>query len=354
METLESHKTNQSKDSLKGAVQFGGFTFTGQDDVSSWWDKYFSNPGSVPSYGLFADPQLLLHWCWIVLSGASANSARDMRDRAAVDLSLDKSYCVESFQQFVPIVFTGKKAGTLLNTNGVGKSRLAQIPDFKSWDNNDETGLRQQLAESLGFVKDSFTDLIEEQFQDSPELRAFAFVMLHTSASFIENLSSYITETYQSFRDVVGDGKSVWSLITFVVEHIFRRDFGQVRANTIGAIDPGNRASGLRMMWSAIRCVSIATDFIKHGIKNAPAVSASYVRFVIKHSNMGKVTTLMEENASLKRKLSDLTTVVNEVKRTADLAKKSSDQAISRISSLKGAANKKQKGGDTGGDSKGE
>ena len=348
IEKIEYLNSLKGKEAIKGAVQLGGFTFTSQNDVGAWYEIHHSNPGSLPAYGVFPDPQLLLHWCWIVLSGSNSNSTRDMRDRAAIDLSLDSSYCVESFQQFVPNVFTGKKSGSLLNTSGIGKSRLAQIPDFNSWDNNDETGLRQQLQESLTFVKDSFSVLIEEHFSTLPELRAFSLTMLHSSVSFIESLGTYITETYQSFKDVVGDTKSVWSLITFVVEQIFRKDFGQVRSQTIGAINPGCKRSGFRMMYSAIRCVGVANDFTKHGIKNAPAVSASYVRFVIKHSNMGKVSALVEENASLKRKLEELSSSVNSIKATADYAKKTADQAISRINkkaTFRGGANGKEKSG---------
>jgi outer membrane murein-binding lipoprotein Lpp len=348
IEKLEYLNSIKGKETIKGAVQLGGYTFTSQNDVGAWYELHHSQPGSLPAYGVFPDPQLLLHWCWIVLSGSNSNSTRDMRDRAAIDLSLDSSYCVESFQQFVPNVFTGKKSGSLLNTSGIGKSRLAQIPDFKSWDNNDETGLRQQLQEALTFVKDSFTVLIEEHFSTLPDLRAFALTMLHSSISFIENLGTYITETYQSFKDVVGDTKSVWSLITFVVEQIFRKDFGQVRSQTIGAINPGCKRSGFRMMYSAIRCVGVANDFTKHGIKNAPAVSASYVRFVIKHSNMGKVSALVEENASLKRKLDELSSSMTAIKATADYAKKTADQAITRINkktTFRGGANGEEKSG---------
>ena len=67
-----------------------------------------------------------------------------------------------------------------------------------------------------------------------------------------------------------------------------------------------------------------------HGIKNAPAVSASYVRFVLMHSNMGKVTSLVEENKTLKRKQDELETTLKEVKKTAENAKRIADQAMSK------------------------
>jgi hypothetical protein len=156
--------------------------------------------------------------------------------------------------------------------------------------------------------------------------------MLHTSCSFIENLGTYISETYNNFKDVVGNEKSVWGLVTFVVEQIFRKDFGQVRAKTIGAIDANNRTSGIKIIWSSIKCVDVAQQFMSHGIKNAPAVSASYVRFVITHSNMGKVATILEDNKKLKRKIDDLELTVTSIKKIAENAKKVADQAMSKAS----------------------
>ena len=70
---------------------------------------------------------------------------------------------------------------------------------------------------------------------------------------------------------------------------------------------------------------------MSHGIKNAPVVSASCARFVLMHLNMGKVTNLMEENKALKRKQDDLESLVKEVKKTAEGAKRVADQAISKV-----------------------
>ena len=81
--------------------------------------------------------------------------------------------------------------------------------------------------------------------------------------------------------------------------------------------------------------MAVAKELLSSGIKNAPAVSASYVRFVITHSNMGKVSALIEENKGLKRKLEELGDVVAAVKKTAELAKQTADQAITKAGAKK-------------------
>jgi hypothetical protein len=330
LEKLERQQADSGKESLSGAVRFSGVTFTSKEDVGAWLDSSLNSTGGVPPYGLFADPQLLLHWVWILLSGSTNSSARDMKDRISIEMSQDKTYAVDSYQHYIPLVFTGKKS-SLLNTGGMDKSRLGQIPSFESWDDaTGETGLKQQIAEGLSMVRHSISDLIEENFSNAPEVRAFALGMLNTSSSFIENLGTYMSETYNNFKDVVGNEKSVWGLVTFVVEQLFRKDFAQVRAKTIGAIDANNRSSGIKIIWSSIKCVDVAQQFMSQGIKNAPSVSASYVRFVITHSNMGKVSNILEDNKKLKRKIDDLESSIETIKKVAESAKKIADQAMSK------------------------
>jgi hypothetical protein len=72
--------------------------------------------------------------------------------------------------------------------------------------------------------------------------------------------------------------------------------FGQVRSKTISTIDANNRTPGINIIWNSIHWVGMAQEFMSHGIKNAPAISANYVRFVITHSNMGQVSSILEDN----------------------------------------------------------
>lgn len=280
----------------------------------------------------------------MVLTGGSNTSAWELRDRSAIQLSQDKVYAIDSFQHHVPVLFSGKKSLSLINTGGMNTSRLGQIGKFSDWDDaTGQQGLKQQISDTIPLVIDSLTDLIQEAYGNKPEVKSFALTMLQTSTSFIEGLSTYMSKTFNNFKDVVGDAKSVWGLITYVVEQLFKRDFGQVHAKTIGAIDANNRFSGYKIMWSAIRSVGVARDLMIHGIKNAPAVSASYVRFVLMHSNMGKVTALVEENKGLKRRLDEMETSLKEVKKVADGAKRVADQAMSKANNNKRTKRQEEK-----------
>lgn len=74
--------------------------------------------------------------------------------------------------------------------------------------------------------------------------------ILHSSILFIQSLSTLMSSTYHKFQEVVGDGdggKAVWGSVTFVVEQIFKKDFGQVRAKMIDSIDANNKTSGMKL-----------------------------------------------------------------------------------------------------------
>ena len=77
--------------------------------------------------------------------------------------------------------------------------------------------------------------------------------------------------------------------------------------------------------------MGLAKHLMATGIKYTPSVSASYVRFVLTQSNMGRVGALVEENAELKRKLDATSSELKEVKKLATEAKKLADSAISKV-----------------------
>jgi hypothetical protein len=53
----------------------------------------------------------------------------------------------------------------------LSKSRLAQIPTFESWDDmTGENGLKQQIAERFVLGRHSISNLIKENFENSPEV----------------------------------------------------------------------------------------------------------------------------------------------------------------------------------------
>ena len=107
-----------------------------------------------------------------------------------------------------------------------------------------------------------------------------------------------------------------------------------MREDAIGNLDPGDVASGYRAMWCAIKTVGLARELVEVGIKDTPSISASYIRFVLGQSNMGKISSIIADNVNLKRKLEDTNAELASVKKLATEAKKVADAAMSKVTAL--------------------
>ena len=177
------------------------------------------------------------------------------------------------------------------------KSHLDSIKSFKEWDTpGAELGLRQQIAAKSMNIRTSLSRQIENTFRHNHPLFAIANHMLDSSYSFVKALNQYILDTYTNFKaNGVGSDKEIWGLVTFVVRQLFENNFAKTRQEAIGTLNSGSKDSAYLAIWCSMKSVSLAKQLLDIGIKDTPAVNASYVRFVLNQSNMGTVSTLKEE-----------------------------------------------------------
>ena len=52
--------------------------FPDKDNFGAWIDNSLGNSGGISPFGLYADPQLVLHWVWVVLFGNTNNFTREI------------------------------------------------------------------------------------------------------------------------------------------------------------------------------------------------------------------------------------------------------------------------------------
>ena len=114
-------------------------------------------------------------------------------------------------------------------------------------------------------------------------------------------------------------------------------------ATTNGAVNANERSSAIRIIWDCLLSVVVTQNFITQGIKNAPPVSASNVRFVLSHCNMGRVRHLVEENKLMKSKVSHLDEEMVKLKRSMEGITQIADQTMLKVS--EGGRKKGQEGG---------
>ena len=334
--TLEEYNRHRDNQALIEAVRICDVTFTNEDDVESWLTKHGPNPDCIPKYGSFIDPLLLLHWAWSRLSGKEV--LHELTSQKKLDMTDLDLKCRQSYGMDVPYVFTGSGGSSLLDTSGLEKSRFANVKSFQSWESHGLiNGLRKRIESALNMIKTALSARIEKEFRGYPVLSSLAKEMLNISYTFVLSLNQYMTDTFQSFSSFeIGTEKEIWGLITFVVEQLFKKDFAEMRQVAIGSFDLENRDSGFMSIWCALWCVKLSRNLIVTGIKDTPSVSASYVRFVLTQSNMGKLGKLVDENLKLKHKAEALVeTSLEEVKKLATEAMKRADQAMSKVTQSK-------------------
>ena len=342
IDALEDYNQQRDNQALFEAVRICDVTFTSEEDVANWMSKYGPSPDKIPKYGIFFDPLLLFHWTWKRLSGNNS-MVSDLTSQKKLSMTEMDLRCRESYGMDVPFVFTGSGSSSLLDTGGIESSRFSNVKVFKAWESHGlVTGLRNKIESAANMIKTSVSARIDTEFRGHPYVISLAKEMLSISHSFLQALNQYMTDTFQSFQSFeIGSDKEVWGLITFVVEQLFKKDFAEMRQTAIGALDLDCRDSAFRAMWCALRCVKLAQKLIVTGIKDTPSVSASYVRFVLTQSNMGKVGKIVEDNLILKRKICELEGGLAEVRKLAAEAVKRSDQAMGKVN-----ANKKKKRND--------
>ena len=330
-------KTKSEMDS----VRIGNATFTCQKDVEKWYGEHINGLDKMPRYGLFVCPMILLQWVYCRIVGTAAGQTKILNLKK-LEVEEPELRAIESLGIVVPWVFSGKTDNALKNTGGLDKARFSNAASFANWEDPAmDTGLKEMIEDNLDDVESAISSQIDDTFEGYPVVQSLAKDMLNISYNFIKHLTQYMSHTFTQFKKQdVGSDKVIWNLITYVVSNLFSKDFAKKRNLAIGAVTSVNKYGGFKVMWCTWRSVGLAKRLSNTGIKDTPAVSASYVRFVLTQSNMGKVGALVEQNKKLQSSVAKLEEELKSLKKLVKEAKSTADAAMSKAS--KGSNNKRK------------
>lgn len=335
---LESENKLRDTKSLDEAVRLMDMVFTSSDDVENWYCSAVSEGmDSLPASGMFIDPLIALQWIGdrLIDRGEKRNSLDSLLLAKRLDIDEVQLTAIDSFSSDLPLVFTGNTKEKIVTDPT--KSRLANMPTWESFHNTlTGSGLSQQISHVADMTEQAMTQGIINTFKRDGRAYTLANHMLTVSFNFIRQLLTYMTDTRNEFIGIgVGSEKDIWRLITYVVEQLFRTEFARARMEFMGNRDSTKRSSRFVMMWCSIKSVGVAQNLLKIGIKDTPRVSASYNRFVLTQSNMGKVTNLVEENKNLRTELESLKSQIKSLKTVVDNTKRTADSTASKVAQLK-------------------
>ena len=322
-------KTKSEMDS----VRIGNATFTCQKDVEKWYGEHINGLDKMPRYGLFVCPMILLQWVYCRIVGTAAGQT-EILNLKKLEVEEPELRAIESLGIVVPWVFSGKTDNALKNTGGLEKAHFSNAASFANWEDPAmDTGLKEMIEDNLDDVESAISSQIDDTFEGHPVVQSLAKDMLNISYNFIKHLTQYMSHTFTQFKKQdVGSDKVIWNLITYVVSNLFSKDFAKKRNLAIGAVTSVNKYGAFKVMWCSWRSVGLAKRLSNIGIKDTPAVSASYVRFVLTQSNMGKVGSLVEQNKKLQSSVDRLGEEVKSLKKLVKEAKSTADAAMSKAS----------------------
>ena len=317
---LESRDSPSAVRGTDMVVHLNGSSFRSLQDVEAWMSTHLtSSVNGAPGFGMFVDPFTVLHMVHTVLTQRNLD-LKEMSLRKQMRLSQAEHYAVEAAQYLLPKLFTGNTSDDMIFTGGSRKSRFKMLPKAANWEDElQRDGLKYQLKEQLESLRAEISTTIADSLYDKPEARSLAVLMLSKSMEFISQLSAFISETYADINRTHKDATEAWELVCYVVEQIFKNQFSVARSVAKGNLDTIDmRKLGARILWSSMRTISVADEYMAQSIANHPSVSASYIRFLVSNTQTAAVAALTKTVNEQKATIKTLQDEVKGVKKIAN------------------------------------
>jgi hypothetical protein len=186
-----SGEGNRKGGNSKQSVSMGRHIFDSVLELSGWCDLNF--PAIIP-FGAFVDPYSVLQQVRSFKDVVARDSKlKDMEVRRKVQLSADEGFALKSFKHLLPKIYHGGAS-----ENSCVYTWLPGLSSKDKWE--DETGLtgaQVKISSSREVIPSGVESVIKIRMQGLHEAQALARHLLSNSLSFIETLSTFISDTYQ-------------------------------------------------------------------------------------------------------------------------------------------------------------
>ena len=208
-------------------------------------------------------------------------------------------------------------------------------------------GISHDIMDNISDVKDRFQQAIDLQFtsssRDDSLWKLLCSRMLEAAVEFVSRLVRYINDMMHNLVDCAGNDKEqAWKIVMKAVQRIFEEYFAPVRRFPLNALpkenDPNARKQLYgRLIWNSIRTYLMTKELMNKDIKHHHTVSSAYTEWAILNSGKQEATKAKELAIKTAAEVKDLTTSINNVKKSANEAtsmakeaKKNADKAVSQ------------------------
>jgi hypothetical protein len=318
-------------------VSFMGVRFSSEEDVKSYVESLCDGKFDVRP-GLVMDCYAMLHTLnREIFDTKNKLSMVDLAKVRSLDMSQGDVYHVlAAAEHGLPDFFDAPSSTHKIYIDGKQgkKFRFGNIPSYTVWGpvgTFHETVRKQADGSLTRLVRTKKLDIKEVR---SPELRAFLLAMLDSSREFVDAVFTFLTEEYSALSDHFPDEALCWDFACSCVEHVFKYEFEAARA-VIHNPDVGNSALYPKVLWQALRTISVQESFMRVGFKNHSSLSSAYSRFLLTQYQRAsqELSKATKELETQKRKLDDLAGVVDGVDKRARGAESAAAAAKNAVQS---------------------
>lgn len=272
----------------------------------------------------------------------SRNVAPDKAQRMNRSIK-DLQHITSSTMNGLPNFFDSSKAsgaGKIFinsSTKGSKASVFSNIPSYEVWGpvGTSDDCVRKRAESALDSIKLEFSHDTKEGVD--PATVVLLDTMLNRAIEFVKAVFKFLTNEYETLKSYFSDGAKCWNFLCDCVKHVFTSEFHVARAVCRTADYQDRAGTNEKVIWTALRTLSIQEDFLRVGFENHPGLSSAYSRFMLTNMPNKAVLKLQGEMEVAVKKLKEVEAGVTKATGLAN-------SAISKATAA-GSSKKKKEGG---------
>jgi HD-GYP domain-containing protein (c-di-GMP phosphodiesterase class II) len=184
-------------------------------------------------------------------------------------------------------------------------------------------GLKQKIEAHTESIQAEVTSVIGETLEGRLRVSSLAKDMLSASVRFLNMMNEYMSTTYKELTDISKFPKAkAWLLITQIISRIFR----DMNAAKKGICSVHPRTSGLtntaKTLFAMLKIHKVMREYEELEIKNHPAVSSEYVKFLATHVGFNEARSIRDSVAEVETKIQKVDVEQKKILETVRTAKR--------------------------------
>ena len=238
----------------------------------------------------------------------------------------------------LPNFFDGSKSSKVFMDGSIKGSKASVFSNIKSHDMWGPIGtphncVREAAERALDSIKLEYLNNPKEGVD--PAVAVLLDAMLVRSVEFVKSVFTFLTKEYETLKLYFSDGDKCWNFLCNCVKQVFASEFHVARSVSSSADHQDLDGTNEKVIWTALRTISIQEDFLRVGFENHSGLSSAYSRFMLTHMPNKAVNKLQVELDSTVKKVKALEEKVTKVEGLAN-------SAISKAAAAAGGKKKKE------------